>query len=115
MNKMQFGGAVALSLLLAACGEKQNGGPENPEVPTASPATSQAGETYSGAGEVTAITGDRITISHGAVPKAGWPAMTMTFDPERPDLLARLSQGDQVEFAFRKKGGGAVVTSISKR
>ena len=106
---------MALSLLLAACGEKQNAGSENRQVAEAGPAMSQAGETYSGAGEVTAITADRVTISHGAVPKAGWPAMTMTFDAERPDLLAGLRQGDRVEFAFRKKGGGAVVTSIARR
>lgn len=111
---MQFDGAVALSLLLAACG-KQDATLENRQGPNTTPAASQAGETYSAAGEVTAIAGDQVTIAHGAVPDAGWPAMTMTFAAERAELLAGLRPGDQVEFAFRKKGGGAVVTSISKR
>ena len=115
MKTMQIGGAVALSLLLVACGEKQDARIENRQGPSAGSAVSQAGETYSAAGDVTAIVDNQITISHGAVPDAGWPAMAMTFTAERADIMAGLRPGDHVEFTFRKNGGGAVVTSISKR
>ena len=114
MIAMKFGGALALSLLLAACGEQQNAGVENRQVSAAGPAAPQAGEIYSGAGQVKAIKGDQVTISHGPIEGIGWPAMTMTFTAG-PSQLLGLGQGDEVAFSFRQQGSRSVITSIAKR
>lgn len=114
MNRFQFGGAVALSLLLAACGENQNGPPENRSGADAGPADSQSHQGYSAEGDITAIAGDQVTISHGPVEGIGWPAMTMTFRAQSPEMVEGLSVGDPVSFAFRQDGGAYVLTSLSK-
>lgn len=114
MNAMKLGGAFALSLLLVACGEKQNAGIENREGSDANLTASQSSEVYSGTGAVTAITGDQVTIAHGPIEGIGWPAMTMTFAAE-PGDLAGLKTGDQVTFAFRQQDGKSIISSISKR
>ena len=114
MNIRLFGGAIALSLLLAACGEYKNAAPENRSGAEATPAAPQAGESYSAAGEVTAIAGDQVTIAHGPVEGIGWPAMTMTFRAGSPEMVQGVSVGDRVSFAFRQDGGAYILTSISK-
>jgi Cu(I)/Ag(I) efflux system protein CusF len=114
MNATKLGGALALSLLLAACGEKQNAGIENPEGSDANLTAPQSSKIYSGAGSVTAITRDQVTIAHGLIEGIGWPAMTMTFAAESSDL-APLKTGDQVTFAFRQQNGKSVIALISKR
>lgn len=111
---MQFGGALALSLLVAACGETESAGPENRPASEEGPAASRAGEVYSATGEVTAIAGDQVTISHGPVEGIGWPAMTMTFRAGSPDMVQSISVGDRVSFAFRQDGGAYVLTSLAK-
>ena len=114
MNVLKFGGAVALSLLLAGCGETQNAAVENHDGSDANLAASQTSEVFSGAGSVTAIAADRITISHGPIKGIGWPAMTMTFAADQSQV-AGLRQGDRVTFAFHQQGGRSIITSISKR
>ena len=114
MNASRFGGALALSLVLAACDEKQNNRLENRQGPTAGPATSQAGDVYSGTGQVTAIAGDQITISHGPIQGIGWPAMTMTFRAGSPDIAQGVTAGDQVSFSFRQDGSAYTLTSLSR-
>ena len=114
MSMIQFGGALALSLLLAACGETRSTGPENRQGADALPAASQGGEVYSAAGEVTAIADDQVTISHGPVEGIGWPAMTMTFRAASPEMVQGVSVGDRVSFAFWHDGGIYVLTSLSK-
>ena len=114
MNTMQVGGAVALSLLLVACGENRNAALENRRGADAGPAAPQASETYSATGEVTAIAGDQVTIAHGPVEGIGWPAMTMAFRAESPEMARGVSVGDRVSFAFRQDGGAYALTSISK-
>ena len=112
MNASWFGGALALSLILAACGEKQNNG--NRQGSTAGPAASQAGDAYSGTGQVTAIAGDQVTISHGPIEGIGWPAMTMTFRAGSTAIAQGVRAGDRVSFAFRQDGSAYVLTSLSK-
>lgn len=114
MNALKFGGALALSLVLVACGEKQNTTLENRQGSDFGPTATQAGAVYSGTGEVKAIEGERLTISHGPIEGIGWPAMTMTF-AAAPSRLAGLEQGDRIAFAFRQDGGRSVIASISKR
>ncbi len=115
MKTMQFGGALALSLLLVACGENKNAALENRQGADAGPTTAQSGEIHSAAGEVTRIAGDQVTISHGAVEGIGWPAMTMTFRAASPEMTQAVSAGDQVSFAFRQDGSAYVLTSLQKR
>lgn len=112
MNAFKFGGALALPLLLVACGEKQNA-VENREGSAANLAASRASEIYSGAGAVTAITGDQVTIAHGPIKGIGWPAMTMTFRAGSPEMVEGIKVGDRVSFSFRQEGGPSVLTSIS--
>lgn len=110
---MQFCDAVALSLLLAACGENNNAAPGNRQGAEAGPAA-QAGEVYSASGEVTAISGNQVTIAHGPVEGLGWPAMTMSFRAGSPEMVQGVNVGDRVSFAFRQDGGAYVLTSIQK-
>jgi len=114
MNTKQLGSALALSLLLAACGETQNNGSENRPTPEAGSGAPQSGETYSATGKVTAIAGDQVTISHGPVEGLGWPAMTMTFRAGPPGTVEGVSVGDRISFAFRADEEGYVLTSLSK-
>lgn len=114
MKATKLGAALALSLLAAGCGEKQSSGRENREDTTAGPAVSQAGDVYSGTGNVTAIAGDRITISHGPIEGIGWPAMTMAFGTETPDMAKGVRVGDRVSFAFRQDGGDYTLASLTK-
>lgn len=112
---MQLGGAIALPLLLAACGEPQNAATENRQGADARPAAPQASEVYSATGELKAVSGAQVTISHGPVEGIGWPAMTMTFRAGSPEMVRGVSAGDRVSFAFRQDGGTYVLTSLQKR
>ena len=69
-----------------------------------------------GTGTVTALdkaTGS-ITIDHGPIPEANWPAMKMAFKA-KPELLDRVAVGDKVAFDLALKEGAAEVTAISKQ
>lgn len=114
MNKLRFGGALALSLLLTACGEKQDGSPNNRRTAGLGSAASDAGAPYSARGEVTAIAGDQVTISHGPVEGLGWPAMTMTFRAGQPRMAQNVSVGDRVSFTFKQDDGAYVLNTLLK-
>jgi Cu/Ag efflux protein CusF len=110
---LQLGGACALSLLLAACGENRNAASENRSA-EAGPTPSQGAQTYSAAGQVTAIAGDRVTIAHGPVEGIGWPAMTMNFRTGAPEMVQGVQAGDRISFEFRQDGEAYVLTSLRK-
>ena len=55
MKTMQSGGALALPLLIAACGQQQEAATENRQGPQASSTAPQAGNVHSAVGDVTAI------------------------------------------------------------
>ena len=114
MTMSRYVSALALSLLLAACGENQSVGPENRQGADAGPAASQAGKVYSAAGEVTAIAGNQVTISHGPVEGLGWPAMTMSFGAGSPETIEGVSVGDRVSFEFHRDNGAYTLTSLTK-
>lgn len=107
---------------LAACGETERAGADatNPgaaaggEAVAEGAAAQPAGEVFSGKGDITELSGDKVTISHGPIEGIGWPAMTMGFSTSSPDLLRGLNVGDPVSFQFQKAGSDYVVTSISK-
>lgn len=115
MNAMQFGGAPALSLLLAACGERQNGGTENKQAASAGPTASQADQVYSATGKVTSIAADQVTIAHG--PGRGYRVACDDHDVPRgiAGRDPRREAGDQVSFAFRQDGSAYALTSLRKR
>lgn len=113
MNAFRSAGALALALLLAACGEKQNATPEGTTV-AGSPAVEAAAQVYSGTGTVQSITGDKVTIAHGPIEGIGWPAMTMSFAVP-PGMAEGVKTGAQVDFSFRQDGGGYVLTSLRPR
>lgn len=114
MKITHFASALALSLLVGACGGKQPAAREDRQVSDTGPTTAQAGTIYSGAGEVTAIAGDQVSISHGRIEGIGWPAMAMTFRAASPALVEGVRAGDRVSFAFRQDGGAYTLTSLTK-
>ena len=104
--------ALALALLLAACGQNETAAPENRTSASAGNAA-HVDPVYSASGRVTAIAGDRVTISHGPVEGLGWPAMTMTFRSGGPDMMEGIGTGDQIAFEFVEADGGYTLTSVA--
>ena len=73
-----------------------------------------AGQIFSGDGDITEISENKVTISHGPIEGIGWPAMTMGFSVGSPEVLRGLNVGDPVAFRFQKAGADYVITSINK-
>lgn len=65
-------------------------------------------------GRVEQVSPAAVTLSHAAIPSAGWPAMTMRFPLAGPALAAGLEVGDRVAFAFEQTPEGPVVREMSK-
>ena len=117
MNAIEFGGALTLALLLAACGGKQNAsdnGEARANSSHAQGSQSAAAEVYSGAGTVQSIAGDQVAIAHGPIAGIGWPAMTMTFTAPA-GIAPGLKVGDKVDFSFRQNGSAYALTSVKPR
>ncbi|MBA2770636.1 MAG: copper-binding protein [Pseudomonadota bacterium] len=114
MKISQLASAVPLALLLAACGDNQAAAPEQRETSAGTAAPTGAADIYSATGDVTKVSGDQVTISHGPVEGIGWPAMTMAFQAPSPQLLQGLNVGDPVDFQFRQAGEQYLLTSIKK-
>ncbi|WP_138921433.1 copper-binding protein [Novosphingobium pentaromativorans] len=110
---------LAAPLALAACGSEADNTYRNDTAMTADMPMMQSGETgvtASAEGTVTKIdaTAGTITIDHGPVPEAGWPAMTMGFTAD-PAQRASVTEGDKVNFTFRKTEGGGEIVSLAKK
>jgi len=127
---------LGLTALLAACGQKA----ETNETVTANATTEAAanrGETANtmsgdmgnmampvegaaktakGSGTVTAIdkAAGTVTLDHGPIAEANWPAMTMAFKA-KPVLLDSVKVGDKVAFDLALKDGTGEVTAIQKQ
>jgi Cu/Ag efflux protein CusF len=55
-----------------------------------------------------------VNITHGPVPSAGWPGMTMSFKLASPEAAADLEPGERVDFHFKIENGmNATVTTIT--
>ena len=118
---------VASAVALAACGQS-NDDTQGADAGAAAQSNSMSGmqgmggvqsaeptgEVHSGNGDITEISSDSATISHGPVESIGWPAMTMTFQASSADMLQGLNVGDPVDFRFQKAGEQYVLSSISK-
>ena len=118
---------LVASLALAACGQPDDRGTQTAESDAAAQSNSMssapgagtqsvqpAGEVHAGNGDITELSNDSVTISHGPVESIGWPAMTMTFRASSPNLLQGLNVGDPVDFKFQQAGEQYVLTSITR-
>ncbi|MDZ4319879.1 MAG: copper-binding protein [Phenylobacterium sp.] len=117
--------ALGLASLLAACNPKPAetaAAPEAaPPTPAAAPVKDEmagmkmAGDAKmaKGTGTVTAVSADSITINHGPIPEANWPAMTMGFKAA-PEIAKQVKAGDKVAFDLKLEGGAGEVTAIRK-
>jgi Cu/Ag efflux protein CusF len=69
-----------------------------------------------GGGTVAAVdkAAGTITLDHGPIAEANWPAMTMAFTA-RPELIDGVKVGDKVAFDLALKDGAGEVTAIQKQ
>jgi Cu(I)/Ag(I) efflux system protein CusF len=117
-------GALALTLALAACGPKAETQPAEATPAAAAPGSDAMGgmemasgeKMAKGTGVVTAVDATRgsVTINHGPIAEASWPAMEMAFKAD-PALLKEVKVGDKVAFDLKLKDGAGEVTGIQKR
>lgn len=118
--------AVGLAVGLTACSQKpataETAAAPPPAAPApAPPASDMAGmkmdaaaKMAKGAGTVTAVSADSVTVDHAPIPEAGWPAMTMAFKAS-PDIAKSVKVGDEVAFDLKLEGGGGEITAIRKQ
>ncbi len=123
---------IGAAAALAACGPKtETKTAEAPAAPLASaPAMTRApaadnmagmpmaadAKMAKGTGTVTAVDAKAgtVTIEHGPIPEANWPAMTMAFKAA-PTLAQSVKVGEKVAFDLKLENGGGEVTAISKQ
>jgi Cu/Ag efflux protein CusF len=120
---------LGLFALLSACGGSGGNGP-TPANGSASTVTGMntmapgsmdnmampvAAGTATGTGTVQAIdrAASTITVDHGPIPEAGWPAMTMTFKTA-PAVIASVKQGDKISFDLKLANGSGEVIAVRK-
>lgn len=119
-------GALTAAVALAGCGQKAETAAEAPAaVPAAPAADSMAGmktdaaspaKMAKGAGTVKAVdaAAGTITLDHGPIPEANWPAMTMGFKAS-PALVQSVKAGDKVAFDLKLENGSGEITAIQKQ
>ncbi|MGW8205236.1 copper-binding protein (plasmid) [Sphingomonas bisphenolicum] len=121
--------ALGFTALTAACGKKAET-PVAAETNQAAPAAAMSGDMGNmamapaatapikakGHGKVTAIdkTAGTITLDHGPIPEAKWPAMTMTFKAA-PAVTGAAKVGEKVDFDVTLTGSAGEVTAIQKQ
>jgi Cu(I)/Ag(I) efflux system periplasmic protein CusF len=130
MMKLHALTVLGLTVALAACGSKTESN-EAAATNTASPAAAEtnamAGDMgkmemaptakmAKGSGKVTAIdkSAGTITLDHGPIAEANWPAMKMAFKAA-PTLIDSVKVGDQVNFELKLDGNAGEVIAISKK
>ena len=121
---------LGLTVALAACGSKTESN-ETAATNTASPAPAETNampgdmgkmemapttKMAKGTGKVTAVdkSAGTITLDHGPIAEANWPAMTMAFKAA-PALIDSVKVGDQVNFELKLQGSTGEITAISKK
>lgn len=129
MNHARLTIALGLAALTAACGKKAET-PVAAETNQAAPAAAMSGDMGNvamapaestaikakGHGTVTAIdkAAGTITLDHGPIPEAKWPAMTMAFKAA-PAITDAVKVGDKVDFDLTLTGNAGEVTAIHKQ
>lgn len=122
--------ALGFVALTAACGKKAEtpvAAETNQAAPAAAAMSSDMGNMAmapaaaapimaKGHGAVTAIdkTAGTITLDHGPIPEAKWPAMTMAFKAA-PAIIDAAKVGDKVDFDVTLTGSAGEVTAIRKQ
>jgi Cu/Ag efflux protein CusF len=78
------------------------------------PATASSSKDVVNSGEVRRVNKDMktITIAHGPLKAFDMGPMTMSFGVKDPALLAKVKQGDKVDFVLEKAGENLVITRI---
>ncbi|GGA58951.1 copper-binding protein [Sphingomonas psychrolutea] len=130
MNYVRLTIALGLAALTAACGKKAEtpvAAETNQAVPAAAAMSSDMGNMAmapaastaikaKGHGTVTAIdkAAGTITLDHGPIPEAKWPAMTMAFKAA-PAITDAVKIGDKVDFDVTLTGSAGEVTAIHKQ
>ncbi|WP_449469913.1 copper-binding protein [Sphingobium chungangianum] len=129
MTRVRLIIALGLAALTAACGKKAET-PVAAETNQAAPAAAMSGDMGNmamspsatsaikakGHGTVTAIdkSAGTITLNHGPIPEAKWPAMTMTFKAA-PAVTDAAKVGEKVDFDLTLTGSAGEVTAILKQ
>ena len=113
---------TAMGAVLAACDRKPAEPAAEAPAAAAAPASGDtmagmdmAGATMAnGTGTVTAVdkTAGAVTIDHGPIAEANWPAMEMEFRATPTTLLDNIKVGDKVSFDLKMSGGTGEVTAI---
>jgi Cu/Ag efflux protein CusF len=119
MNYLRLSLALGLAGL-TACGQKA-------ETPVSSETTSSMDNMAmassavtpilaTGHGTVTAIdkAAGTITLAHGPIPEAKWPAMTMAFKAA-PAITDTAQIGEKVDFNLRVVGSAGEVTALTRQ
>jgi Cu/Ag efflux protein CusF len=115
MKKIALLVLVAASSTLAACG--RDDAPSTSSMPAAQqPAAAQQAAENRGMGVVQTVdaANNSLTIAHEPIAALRWPAMTMAFKVDRPELLEGVEAGKRIEFTLRGRDMSAVVTSIEE-
>ena len=117
MKKITLLVLIAASTL-AGCGRDDAPSTSSmPNMPAAQqPAAGQQAAENRGMGVVQSVdaANNSLTIAHEPIPALGWPAMTMAFKVDRPELLEGVGAGERIEFTLRGRDMSAVVTSIEE-
>jgi membrane fusion protein, copper/silver efflux system len=80
-------------------------------------AVGAAAKRYEAMGSIAAVdvVNNEISMKHDPIPALKWPAMTMDFGLNSPDLVKGLLPGQPVHFSFEDRGDGEfVITSMEK-
>lgn len=129
MNYARLTIVLGFVALTAACGKKAET-PVAAETNQAAPAAAMSGDMGNmamapsataaikakGHGTVTAIdkTAGTITLNHGPIPEAKWPAMTMTFKAA-PAITDAAKVGEKVDFDVTLTGSAGEVIAVHKQ
>lgn len=108
--------AAANTATEAAPGKSEMAGNMSGDMGNMAMSADSAAKMAKGSGTVTAIdkSAGTITLDHGPIPEAQWPAMTMAFKA-KPELLGSVKVGDKVAFDLALKDGSGEVTAVQKQ
>ncbi len=116
MIRIKTAGVATTLLALAAC-DAQNATqvPPPDKSRNGQAVQDRAAASHSGTGIVRRVSATAVTIAHGEIRSAGWPAMEMAFTLPDPALAQGIKAGDSVAFTFAMSEGGNALTSLLKR
>ena len=106
MKTAQIALVLAIALFIGGCGQSAS------DQERAAPVVAE----HMATGTLNSVdqAAETVNITHGPVPSAGWPEMTMSFKLEHSDAAADLKPGERVDFHFKIESGmDATVTTIT--